>query len=243
MSRPPPKLGVLNFLSSSLRWAVGGSVFVTWGIVVTLLSPFLSARRLFPFSQQGFRLMLRIIGVKVVVRGIEHVDPKVGYVFMVNHASFLDHFVLVSRVPQFIVGLEKSANFKLPIYGRLTRWWGNIPVVREDPAQARAAIEIAKGTVRAGTSIGLAPEGTRSTNGRIGPFKKGGFHLARDSGAPIVPVTLLGMKAINPDRAFRVVAGTVTLVFHAPDPANDAILDDAIARIRDRIASAGVEKA
>ena len=87
MNDAPSPLGVLNLVTSSIRWAIGGSVFVTWGTCVTLLSPFLSARRLFPFSQWGFRLMLRIIGVRVVVRGIENVDPRTGYVFMVNHAN------------------------------------------------------------------------------------------------------------------------------------------------------------
>lgn len=239
MSQP---LGAANFVTSLFRWAIGGSVFLLWGFCVLLLAPFLSARRLFPFSQRGFQLLLWIVGVRVLVRGLENVDPKTGYVYMMNHASFLDHFVLASRVPQFLLGLEKAPNFRLPIYGRLTRWWGNIPVVREDPEQARAAIEQAKIALRAGTSIGLAPEGTRSADGRIGPFKKGGFHLARDTGAAIVPVSLLGIRAINPDRAFRVVPGTVTLVFHAPDPANDPVLDDAIARIRDRIASEGLLK-
>lgn len=236
------KLGAVNFVTSLARWAVGGSVFLSWGFCVLLMAPFMSARRLFPFSQRGFRLLLWIVGVRVRVRGLETLDPKTGYVYMMNHASFLDHFVFASRVPQFIIGLEKAPNFRLPIYGWLTRWWGNIPVVREDPEQARAAIEQAKAALRAGTSIGLAPEGTRSADGRVGTFKKGGFHLARDTGAAIVPVSLIGIKAINPDRAFRVVPGTVTLVFHAPDPATDVDLDEVVARVRDRIASEGLIK-
>lgn len=83
-------------------------------------------------------------------------------VYMVNHNSVLDHFALVSGLDEFVVGIEKRENFKIPVYGQLTRWWGNIPIDRSDRTGAIESIRSAEKVLAEGISIGIAPEGTRS---------------------------------------------------------------------------------
>lgn len=236
-----PKPGFVNLVTSLVRWTLGWAVFMAIGMVVLVCAPFTTPRRLFPVTQRMFRWMLRATGFRIHVSGREFLAQGTGSIYMVNHQSVLDHFILASVLPEFLIGLEKDANFRVPIYGWLTRWWGNVPVVREDPEQARAAVEIVKQRLSTGTSIGIAPEGTRSKDGRLLPFKKGGFWLAKDTGAPIVPVALLGMHERNPDRKFRLVPGPLEIRFHAPirmEPGEE--IDGLIARVRAVFEATGI---
>lgn len=231
-------------LGSLVRWALVGAVLAAFSALALVTAPFTTPRRLFPVTRRLLQLLVRAAGLRVEVQGTERLTPGTGYVYMINHVSFLDHFVLGSRVPEFVVGLEKASNFRIPVYGRLTRWWGNIPVVREDREKALAAVDRAKDCLHAGTSIAIAPEGTRGRTGALGPLKKGGFHLALETGAPIVPVALLGMRERNPDRVFRIVPGPVRLVFLAPIAHTAADTAEGLAeRVREALHAAGVPRA
>lgn len=235
------KPGVGNLLASVARWFVIWSLFFTMGLLMVLAAPFASPRKLYPFTSWMFRLMVRAAGIRVTVVGRDRLAPGAGYVFMLHHASVLDHFVLAATVPDYLVALEKESNFRVPVYGWITRWWGNIPVVREDREKALAAIDLAKAKIRAGISVGIAPEGTRQVGGVLAPFKKGGFHLARETGAPIVAVALVGMTDRNPDKKFRLVGGPITVEFHSPIPSGEGegTLDVLVERVRERLRASG----
>lgn len=233
--------GFLNLLTSLCRWIVGWAIFMTIAVMIVVSAPFTTPRRLFPMLQRLLRLMVRASGFQIRVTGRELVTPGAGHVYLLNHQSVLDHFIFASICPEFLIGLEKEANFRVPIYGFVTRWWGNIPVVREDREKALAAIDLAKRRLAEGTAIGLAPEGTRSKDGRLLPFKKGGFHLAKDTGAAIVPIAFLGMHARNPDRKFRLVKGPLEVRFHSPirfEPGQT--IDDMVARVREVFRQSGI---
>lgn len=237
---PRPRLGFANLVSSLVRWAMGLTVFLGFAVSAWCASWVMGPRRFFPVARAAFRLMIRAIGIRVEAEGAGNLDQPRGFVMMVNHTSFLDHFVMATLMARHMAGLEKAENFRVPVYGSLIRWWGNVPVVREDPEQAREAIRRAEGILAGGTAIGLAPEGTRSRDGRLGPFKKGGFHLARETKAPIVPVSMLGMHEVNPDRKFRIVPGTVKVIVHPPIDSTEGTLEELIARVRATIASVGI---
>lgn len=209
------------------------------GLILLVCLPFATPRGLFPISSRMFGWMVRCAGIRLTIVGRERLTPGTGYVYMIHHASVLDHFVLAATVPEFLVGVEKESNFKVPVYGWMTRWWGNIPIVREEREKALAAMEVAKTAVRSGVSVGIAPEGTRMPGGVLGPFKKGGFHLARDTGASIVPVALVGMHERNPDRKFRLVGGPLRVEFHAPIPSGEGTLDELVERVRARLVASG----
>lgn len=234
----PERLGFFNLVTTIGKWSVAWVIFLFWSLCILVCAPFVSAKKLFPFSQRMIRLLMLAIGVRVFAHGTEHLDPDKGYVYMVNHSSFLDPFVLGARIPQFLVGVEKAENFKIPIYGWIIRWWGHVAIVREDREKALAAIESAKKTVLNGTSIAIAPEGTRSRDGRVAPFKKGGFHLAKGAHAQIVPVSIEGVHDVNPDRKFRLRTGVVHVTFHPPIDAEAPELDELIETVRAQILSA-----
>jgi len=224
------------------RWALGSGIFFLWAVSLLALSMRKTSRELFPYSRSVFRLFLRASGIRVITEGVEQIDPRVGYVYMFNHNSYLDHFFLASQVPGFLIGLEKASNFDIPIYGRVTRWWGNAAIIREDRAAAIDAIQAHQRILADGVSICVAPEGTRSRDGRVGPFKKGGFHMATRMKAPIVPVTMLGVPEANPHGRFLLRGGTVKLVFHSPIQTEGRHLEDLMKEVRDTICGAGLAR-
>lgn len=159
----------------------------------------------------GLRFMFRAFGLKIDVNGLERLTSGRTYIFMMNHISFLDHFLLLAYLPGYFVGLDKAENQKIPLYGRAARRWGQIPIERENHAAALRACDLVKERLAHGVSIAVAPEGTRTPDGRLGPFKKGVFHIAVDSGAAVVPVVIGGLFALVPKGSLCVKPGHVSL--------------------------------
>jgi len=121
------------------------------------------------------------------------VDPAATYIFCQNHVNLLDHVTMYPATPHFKQGIELQAHFRIPIYGWFMKQRGTIGVRRGDRQAIR---DLRAGMVRevsAGHSLLVFPEGTRTTTGRVGPFRTGTFRLARDLGVPVVPVAVTGM--------------------------------------------------
>jgi 1-acyl-sn-glycerol-3-phosphate acyltransferase len=106
--------------------------------------------------------------------------------------------------------------FKIPIFGRAMRKAGYISIDRYHRESAFESLKVAANKIKGGVSVLIFPEGTRSRDGNIRPFKKGGFVMAIDSGVPIVPVVITGTRAIMPKGKFRVYPGHVRMVIHQP---------------------------
>jgi len=158
----------------------------------------------------------------VVVRGREHLASGAGgqrraFVVMSNHQSHYDVPVLYSVLGGNMRMVAKKELFSLPIFGRAIRDAGMIEVDRGDRARAIASLGTAKKQLAAGTNIWIAPEGTRSETGELLPFKKGGFVLALDMEAPILPVTVRGTRDALPSHGMLTRRGVrVEVTLHAP---------------------------
>jgi 1-acyl-sn-glycerol-3-phosphate acyltransferase len=145
------------------------------------------------------RRVIELLDIRLHATGAERVPPGRAYVYMSNHQSHLDIPVLYATLPSPTIRmLGKTELFQIPLWGRGLRAAEFIEVDRSNSAAARKSIEYAARLVNDGVSIYLAPEGTRSRDGRIGKLKKGGFHLALGTGAPIVPVAVKGTIDILP---------------------------------------------
>ena len=172
--------------------------------------------------------VVELLEIELVVHGAERVPPGRAYVYMSNHQSHLDIPMLYASLPASTIRmLAKKELFQIPLWGRGLREAEFIEVDRTHPAKARSSIEYAKRLVRDGVSIYLAPEGTRSRDGKINRLKKGGFHLAVDTGTPIVPVAIAGTIDILP-RGGRVMqrGKTVEVTIGAPISVEGRSLDD-----------------
>src|SRR5262245_41686488 len=144
------------------------------------------------------RAVLGFAGVKVTVDQGAALPPGQSYVFMANHLSTVDIWALFVALPFRVRMIAKKQLAAIPLFG-WAMWAGRfIFIDRGNAVAARRSIEEAKRRIKGGECVLIFPEGTRSRDGRLGPFKKGGFHLAIESGAPVVPVALLGTRAAMP---------------------------------------------
>jgi 1-acyl-sn-glycerol-3-phosphate acyltransferase len=159
---------------------------------------------------------LRIAGVRTLVEGAEHLAPTANYIFMSNHVSNLDAPVLLRALPGRTSVLVKKELFSVPVLGWAMRLGDLVPVDRANREAAVNSMREAGNVLTKGLHMTVFPEGTRSRDGRLLPFKKGPFYLAMDSAMPVVPVTILGSEALMPKGSMRIAAGTVRVVFHPP---------------------------
>ncbi len=185
-------------------------------------------------------LILKTSRIRVSIEGLEHVDPQQTSIYCANHQSAMDIPILFVHLPVQFRFVAKRALFNMPFMGWHLRRSGHIPVVRERPREAVKSFEQAAAKIREGTPVILFPEGRRSRNGQIGPFKAGSFYLAILSGAPIVPITFNGTRAVLKPDTYHVRAGDVRMIVHPPIPTEGLTLDDVDAlseRIRNQILS------
>jgi 1-acyl-sn-glycerol-3-phosphate acyltransferase len=176
------------------------------------------------------RKVVELLGVDLVATGANQVPTDRAFVYMSNHQSHLDIPMLYATLPSPTIRmLGKKELFQIPVWGTGLRKAEFIAVDRSNPARARESIETAKRLIRDGVSIYLAPEGTRSVTGKIGKLKKGGFHLAKDTGTPIVPVAVRGTIDILP-RGGRVMqtGRRVEVTIGAPLPVDGRPIDELI---------------
>jgi len=159
---------------------------------------------------------LALNGSSINVIGIENVPRSGGVLFVANHQSNFDIPIMIGHVPRdkgFIAKLELS---KVPAFSRWMKYIGCIFIDRRDPRQSLTAINNAAERLKAGHSIVIFPEGTRSADGTVGPFKAGGLRLAIKAGVPIVPVTISGSKNIMPKGTSIIKSATVKVVIAPP---------------------------
>jgi len=181
---------------------------------------------------------VRLVGVKVEVVGSEKLDWRRTYIFMCNHVSNLDPPIVIPVMPRRTSVLVKKELFRVPLLGWAMRLASLVPVDRRNREAAIASLRFAADVLRSGVNMTIWPEGTRSPDGRLLPFKRGPFHLAMETGVPIVPITLAGTHEIWRKGEFAIHPGTATVVFHEPiDPAAYASLEDLIEAVRERIRS------
>jgi 1-acyl-sn-glycerol-3-phosphate acyltransferase len=155
--------------------------------------------------------ILQASGIKVKVKGIENLDLEKPCVFMCNHQSNFDIFVLFYALPAQFRWIAKAELFKIPLFGRAMAGAGYISIERKDRRKAIQSLREAAEKIRSGVSVMIFPEGTRSLDGNIGEFKKGGFFLAHDAGVPVVPVVLNGTWSIMSKDSVNITPGNVTL--------------------------------
>ena len=185
-------------LLDSVR-VLGAMARITAPSLVDLARGHLDRRDVDERTRWFARRVVEILDIRLTVSGADRVSPDRAYVYMSNHQSHLDIPVLYAALPSPTIRmLGKKELFRIPLWGRGLRAAEFIEVDRSNHVRALQSLEHAGRLVRDGVSIYLAPEGTRSRDGRVGKLKKGGFHLALGAGAPIVPVAITGTIDILP---------------------------------------------
>jgi 1-acyl-sn-glycerol-3-phosphate acyltransferase len=162
------------------------------------------------------KCLLSAANIKVTVKGISSMNPRRSCIYMPNHMSNLDIPVLQAYLPVQFRWLAKAELFKIPVFGQAMQRAGYISIDRSDRKSAIQSLHKAAKIIKEGVSVIIFPEGTRSRNHRIQPFKKGGFVLAIDSGVPIVPITIRGTWPIMHKKRMRIKPGNVVVEIAKP---------------------------
>jgi 1-acyl-sn-glycerol-3-phosphate acyltransferase len=186
-----------------------------WATVLAaiLVNPHFASRWV---ASSWARILAWVTPVRVTVEGAQHADRSHSYVVVSNHASQYDILALYGFLRLDLKWVMKMELRKVPGVGIGCEKAGHIFVDRTRPEQAKQAI--CEALERLGDGIGILffPEGTRSLDGRMLPFKKGAFRTAADTGLPLLPVTIIGSHAVLPAKTLRLFPGHIRLVLHPP---------------------------
>ncbi len=167
-------------------------------------------------SRTYSRICLTAFGIQVDRRGRERVDLSKPYVFMSNHVSHADSPALALTISHPLHWVFKKELGKIPVFGWVLRSGGQVMVDRLSPEKAREALLGAMAGLSGNNSILIYPEGTRSRDGTLQPFRKGGFWMALSAGLPIVPVRVSGSRDVVAADTLRIRPGTITVEILPP---------------------------
>ncbi len=222
---------IVTYLAALLYIAVAGPLGLVFGIV------FRWKRGMYVLGHIGVWLAMGLSGIRYRVAGRENIPPEAA-VFCSNHESNVDPPVLFRALHPRLHILYKAELHKFPIMGMVFDVGGFVPVDRSDPEKAKASISRGAVSLRAGNSFLIFPEGTRSRTGQLLPFKKGGFIMAIEAQAPIIPVAVQGGRAAMRKGSAVVRPVHVSVRIGKPIPTAGLTIDDRddlIARVRSAV--------
>ena len=208
-------------------------IFIPWSILTGNVLP------LYNTTQMIVRVGYFLARIHVEVQGRELIPRNTACIFMSNHVSNLDPPALIPNIPGRTSAFLKRSLMRIPILGWGFRQGEFIPVDRSgDRDSAQESVAEARLVLAKGIHITTFVEGTRSRDGRMLPFKKGPFYLAKETGAPCVPVSIWGTEKMMSKGSMRIHPGTAHVTFHSPlDPAKFETREDLMAAVRAAIAS------
>ena len=220
---------------SKLHWALAAAFFFPVCSFLVLLGLFVDPRKNDGAQRMLCRATMKLAGAKIVVRRAPGFEPSRTCFFLVNHVNLFDPFVLYATIPQFFRGLELESHFRIPVYGWMMQRFGNVPVPDDNrPASLKRMWRLTRAALDSGVSLAAFPEGQRTLDGRVGPFKDGVFRMAVQFGAPIVPVSLVGAFEFNRKNDSMIRPGTITVYLHDLIETKDLTKED-VPALRDRV--------
>ena len=224
-------IAVVLFLALALLLVM--PLFILW----TLLTG--TADLMYEVAMKTVRASLRIAKIRVRVEGLENIPPSVC-IFAANHISNVDPIAFVPAIPRRVSVLLKSELFRIPILSTAMRLAKFVPVDRADKEAAVASVNVALGVLKEGLSLAVYPEGTRSPDGRLRPFKKGTFALAIEAGVPIVPVSISGAQHLMRKGEWTMRPGEIVVRFGPSVDASQYTMErrmELLARVEELVAA------
>ena len=196
-------------------WTVLATVVLA---IVSIITSYFSKTGNLPHLVDRFwaNSILFVSGIRVKINGLDNLIADRSVIYMVNHQSNFDIPVLLGRLPVQFRWLAKAELFRIPILGQGMRASGYISIDRSNRRSAMRSLQEAADTIRSGTSVLIFPEGTRSLDGNLQPFKKGGFVLTVDAGDPVIPIIICGTWSIMPKDRWMIRPQPVTMHIMPP---------------------------
>lgn len=202
-------------------WLIRNLIAILWSLLVAILSilifPIDYGNKVSnPLMKIWTNAVLFIFGIKVNVYGNENIDASKGKIYISNHASYLDIFVQLAKLPDNVRMIYKKEINRVPVLGWAMYSVGFVALDRVNIRKAMKSLDKAAQRVKNGLSVVIYPEGTRTKDGRIGEFKRGMFFLADKSQADIVPVSVSGTFELMPIGSIKVKPGVINMVIGKP---------------------------
>jgi 1-acyl-sn-glycerol-3-phosphate acyltransferase len=199
-------------------------VYVYVGLFILVMSPpaiawtLVSGSTSFIYRAAHFCIRTAgwLCGVRVRLEGREKIRPGQNYLFVSNHQGNFDGPVLFHAIPRDFRALIKKEMMQIPILSVLLKRVGFVPIDRSNPASVKTTIESAVRLLKEGHSLVAFPEGTRSRDGQLGSFKKGAFMIALKAGTPIMPISIINSRTVQPPGAYGIQPGVIEVIFHDP---------------------------
>ena len=183
------------------------------------------------------KAILWVCGIRVRAKGQENIDAQIPRIYMTNHQSYFDILALLAYLTVDFKFILKQELMKIPLFGFAMRGAGYIGIERGDPRKAVQSINRAAEKIKGGASVVIFPEGTRSIDGKLQAFRKGGFHLALKSGCDIVPVAIINSYRIVPKGSLRINKGSFGIHIGKPISVRD-YNKKSMAQLMDRVRGA-----
>jgi 1-acyl-sn-glycerol-3-phosphate acyltransferase len=224
---PPRRPTLLNYLHSIIAIPLVYLYTIVMGSLSLLLSLYDPAgRRQHWCARLWCRMIALTAGARVRVHGAHHIRPGASYVFLSTHQSYMDIPAMLGYLPAQLRIAAKKSLFRIPFMGwHLTRA-GHIPIDRSSTEKAVNSMKEAAGYLKGGICAFVFPEGTRSRDGYLHKFKKGGFKLALQAGVPLIPITIIGSRQVLPPDEIIFRPGPIDMYVDAPIPIAGLTDDD-----------------
>jgi 1-acyl-sn-glycerol-3-phosphate acyltransferase len=236
----PRRPTLVNYLHSGVAIPLIYLYTFVMGSISLLLSLYdPKGRRQHWCAQVWCQLIARTTGARVRVHGLENIRPGTSYVFLSSHQSYMDIPAMLGYLPVQLRIAAKKVLFKIPFMGWHLSRAGHIPVDRSSTQAAVATMQRAADKICGGICAFVFPEGTRSADGALHAFKKGGFKLALQARVPIVPVTIIGSRQVLPKNSIIFRPGPIDMYVDTPIPTADLTdedLEELMSRVRATIA-------
>jgi 1-acyl-sn-glycerol-3-phosphate acyltransferase len=215
-------------------WIAGMCYFIIC-LLLTLAFTYLFPERMYdPWIKKMMRFLFVIVGTKVETEGLQHVKRDTTYLFMANHVSLFDLFLLGGYIPGIVRGVEAHNHHKWPLYGWVSRRLGNIPIERESHHNSLASYRKTAHLMNNGRSMIILPEGHRTLDGQLKPFKKLPFMLVKQTGIPIIPIGLSGMYHLKRKGNWMITPTRIKISF-GREITKEQIRDLSIPDLRDYV--------
>ena len=227
-------VGIYKTIASLIIWPIWFCFFIP-SLFFLYISIFIIPRKHFHYIIRPISWMYCLFAGQILLK--DNNPPPVKeqpYLYLFNHVSMFDQFMVGAFIPHYITAIGAKEIFKYPVWGQLLYRYGAIPIIRKKLKSAIKSLGLVEQAIRNGSSFIIAPEGTRTRNGEIGVFKKGPFHIAKNTGITIVPIALLGAFKAKRKDDWRIKPGIITTRFGKPIK-KDEYQDLSIEEIRDLI--------
>ena len=210
-----------NLLFSIFIIPIWITVFIVGSAIYYLLMILFGSKNIHVVSKMLARIFIISGFQRFKIEGELPDKTRGPYLYLFNHGSIFDPFMVIAAVPHYITGVGSKEQFSWPLWGKLAKRYGLIPIERKKIGSAVKSLDLLESAIGNGISAAISPEGTRTLSGKMNAFKKGPFHVAFNTGITIIPVALKGAYEAQNKNHWRIKPGKLKTVFGQPIEKNE----------------------